>query len=250
MKYAHIAFLFAFMMTSVYAQDLPPLPPPPPPLLEELQDDEAPIESGTPNPPRPLQVQRPSEHHRPYDRVMYVLDVSCSMAEKLPDAIRVADSFVNDGFKAAVVTFTESHVRWDGVSVPCEHPETEECRDNCLEPGWAWMPAHRQELFRYLASFDGSGNTDPTAALDYAYKNAPSGTLIVFISDGIFQSPEGEPFGTVRAAKRWRQEQQLTPVQMLVWAPSPIDAQRESLIELAQLGGMGLWRDNSLPEPR
>jgi len=193
--------------------------------------------------PMPLQVQAPTQQPVPFDRVMYVLDVSGSMRSALPDAIAVTDTFCNDGFKAAVVTFNSSHAVWEGIPEPCRHPADVECGRNCLEAGWSWMPTHRQQMLQHLQSFTGTGGTDPTSALDYAIKNAPAGTLIVFISDGDFNhNQENGPISAVRTAQAWRLAQKLAPVQMLVWATSEVDSQRESLVELARLGGSGLWR--------
>jgi len=184
---------------------------------------------------------------------MYVLDVSCSMSSELAKAIAVTDVFCSDGFKATAVTFTETHQRWAGVKEPHRHLPTEPHGRNCLEDGWAWMPAHRTELLTHLRNISASGGTDPTSALNYAIKNAPVGTLIVFISDGMFSHTDGEvdgqrvpgPQTAIRAAQTWRRKQKLAPVQMLVWATSEADSQRESLVELAKLGGGGLWRADS-----
>lgn len=201
----------------------------------------------------PLQVRAPTQAALPYDRIMYVLDVSGSMTSQLEQAIRVTGTFASDSYKVSVVTFNETHERWQGVSEPCKHPEGSACGENCLEPGWAWMPTHHSELMAHLGSFKGNGGTNPTSALDYAIKNAPPRTLIVFISDGEFwfegqndeqeeAPPRAGPLAAVRAAQAWRRQQNLAPVQMLVWAPNEADSQRESLVSLAALGGGGLWR--------
>lgn len=201
----------------------------------------------------PLQVRAPTQAALPYDRIMYVLDVSGSMKTQLEEAIRVTGTFASDSYKVSVVTFNETHECWEGVREPCRHPEDEACGENCLESGWAWMPIHHPELMAHLGSFKGNGGTNPTSALDYAFKHAPARTLIVFISDGDFcverqndeqeqEAPRAGPLAAVRAAQAWRRQQNLAPVQMLVWAPNEVDSQRESLVSLAALGGGGLWR--------
>jgi hypothetical protein len=239
MRRFYLVILVMALTTQAFAQQVPSPQP---------EDDIAPVES--PLSPMPLQVQPPTQRILPYDRVMYVLDVSCSMSKKLAEAITVTDAFVSDGFKAAVVTFSDTHSRWGGVRVPCKHPEGARHSAICVEEGWSLMPTHRTELFQHLRTFSGTGGTSPTSALDYAIKNVPSGTLIVFISDGDFthldeESEEGAvagPLSTVRSAIAWRRNRKLAPVQMLVWATSKADSQRESLTELAKLGGSGLWR--------
>lgn len=213
-------------------------------------------DAPTTPPPMPLQVMAPTQKALPFDRVMYVLDVSCSMTDKLADAIRVTDTFSSDGFKATAVTFTTHYERWSGVPYPCQHAKDEACGRNCLEPGWAWMPLHRRELFQHLLRYAATGTTAPTEALLYAIKNAPEGTLIVFISDGEFayEDPESVivpmlpgpnqmgPISAMRSAMAWRQKQKLAPVEILVWATSEDDSKRGSLIEMAKVGGGGLWR--------
>lgn len=242
MKRIYLALLLASLAVKTSAQPTPELP---------VDDTEiaAPVTPPTPT-PMPLQVQAPTQPLRVYDRVLYVLDVSGSMKEELADAIAVTDIFCSDEFKVAVVTFSSTHARWGGVYVPCRHPK-EECDEDCLDPGWAWMPAHRTEMLRYLDSFTGSGGTNPTSALNHAIRNAPTHTLIVFISDGDFphensKNAAGEdiagPLSIVRTAQLWRRHQNFAPVQILVWSTSEADSQRESLVELARLGGGGLWR--------
>jgi len=242
MRRLAIIFLLVFSAQQSFAQQIQG----PKPVEDQIIEPEEP-----PTAPLPLQVQEPTQHVVPFDRVMYVLDVSGSMRNKLADAIIVTDTFCSDGFKAAVVTFTDYYARWEGVPEEHSHAEDEACGPNCLEPGWIWLPAHRAELFSYLRSFIGAGSTDPTSALDYAYKNAPAGTLIVFISDGDFPLMlENGPRSAIRSAQAWRVEHDLAPVQMLVWATSEADSHRESLMELARLGGGGLWRaDEHLTGP-
>lgn len=242
MKRIWIVLLIASVAAQTYGQQVPAGPPVP----KQTGEGVAEVES-TVAPPMPLQVQAPTQRAVPFDRVMYVLDVSCSMSSQLADAIAVTDTFCSDGFKAAVVTFNGSHARWGGVSEPCRHPENVECGPRCLEPGWAWMPRHRTEMLQHLQSFNGSGGTNPTSALDYAFRNAPAGTLIVFISDGEFSHEDDAednpgPLSVIRTAQAWRRTQKLAPVQMLVWAVSEVDSQRESLMQLSNLGGGGLWR--------
>lgn len=205
----------------------------------------------------PLMVQQPTQPAVPFDRIMYVLDVSGSMRRDLPRAIQATAAFASDSFKATVVTFNCEHKRWDGVKVKCKHAKKVKCNDRCLEPGWAWMPLHYPELLGWMGSFTGSGGTDPTSALDYAFKHAPEGTLIVFISDGGFDHKDDQdegkrivgPMSAIRRAQAWRRTKKLAPVQMLVWAVSEADSKEESLVELAKLGGGGLWREDTPPEP-
>ena len=233
-----LSLLFAL---PAYAQQLPPVPFPPAP------GDIAPVTSPAPTPPPlPLQVQAPTQPAIPFDRVMYVLDVSGSMRGALSQAIRVTGVFGSDDSKVAVVTFHSTHSRWEGVRESCEtkHARDEPHGRHCLEAGWCFMPKHNEELMGHLSSFGGTGGTDPTSALEYAYKNAPAGTLIVFISDG---QDMGSPImlsatAAIRRAKKWRVDQKRDPVQMLVWATSEADSERESLRILARLGGGGLWR--------
>ena len=233
-----------FATAPVFGQGLPPIPFPPP------QGDVAPVTSPAPTPPPlPLQVLAPTQRAVPFDRVMYVLDVSGSMRGSLAEAIRVTGVFASDDMKVSVVTFHDSHQRWDGVRESCEtkHMRDEPHGRHCLEPGWCFIPKHNEELMSHLGSFGGTGGTDPTSALEYAYKNAPAGTLIVLVSDG---QDMGAPIMTtasnaIRQAKAWRAARKMDPVQMLVWATSEEDSKRESLRILAELGGGGLWRADS-----
>ena len=239
MKRAYLALLFALVATQSFAQQIPPLPLPDPKAI-------APVESRMVPAPMPLEVQRATQRAVPFDRIMYVVDVSGSMRGQLEEAIRVTGTFGSDDSRVAVVTFNDTHARWGGVSTPCRHLPVEPHGRSCLEAGWAFMPAHNQELMTHLGSFSGNGGTNPTSALDYAFKNAPEGTLIVFVSDGVFGHQDNGlvagPLTAVRAAQTWRRTQKLAPVQMLVWATSEADSKRESLVELAKLGGSGLWR--------
>jgi hypothetical protein len=248
-----LALLLASISTQVLAQQQPHGPPPPKMIAPETEHESEEPQVEIP-PPMPLQVHPPSQQMQPYDRIMYVLDVSGSMTGILAEAIRVTGVFASDSFKVAVVTFNDDHQRWAGVEVKCKHKEKEPHTKLCLEKGWAWMPTHNEQLVSHLGSFSGNGSTDPTSALDHAYKNVPENTLIVFISDGEFSHEDGEtdegekiagPLSAVRAAKAWRRNRKLAPVQMLVWAPSEADSKRESLVELAKLGGGGLWRPDT-----
>ena len=238
MKRANLVFLVALFTTQSFAQQIPDTP-----------ENIAPDEPGMAPAPMPLEVQHATMATMPYDRIMYVVDVSGSMSGRLAEAIQVTSAFGSDDLRVAVVTFNEDHARWEGVKTPCRHPEDEPHDRWCLEVGWAFMPTHNQELMAHLQSFSGSGLTNPTSALEYAFKNAPEGTLIVFISDGVFNRQDSGliagPLSIVRMAQAWRLNQELAPVQMLVWATSEADSQRESLVELAKLGGGGLWRADS-----
>jgi hypothetical protein len=240
MKRICLVLLLASVATPAFAQHipLPPFPLPPP-----QGEDVAPVRSMTPA-PMPLEVQRPTMRAVPFDRIMYVLDVSGSMTGALPEAIRITGVFGSDDSRVAVVTFNEAHVRWEGVKVPCKHKKIEVHLDTCLKPGWAYMPLHNQELMTHLGSFAGSGGTDPTSALSYAYKNAPEGTLIVLVSDGqdMGRAVITSATDAIKKAQAWRRKKKLAPVQMLVWATSEADSKRESLVEFAKLGGSGLWR--------
>jgi len=238
MKRAYLALLLALVATQSFAQQIPlPLPE---------SEAIAPVESRMVTAPMPLEVRQATHRAAPFDRIMYVVDVSGSMRDQLQEAIRVTGTFGSDDSRVAVVTFTETHARWGGVSTPCRHLSEEPHGRSCLEAGWAFMPAHNQELMSHLRSFSGTGGTNPTSALDYAFKNAPEGTLIVFVSDGDFGRQDNGiiagPLTAVRMAQAWRRNQKLAPVQMLVWATSEADSKRESLVELAKLGGSGLWR--------
>jgi len=208
---------------------------------DEAQDEIAPIASPTRIIPLPLQVVAPTQAALPFDRVIYVLDTSGSMLEELEGAIAVTGVFASDGFKAAAITFDTAFKRWSGVKLPCTHSKDEECNNNCLsEDGWCWLPAHQDELMGYLDSFKADGGTSPGPAIEYAIRIAPAGSLIVFISDGIF---EGD--SVVHAAQDsmdWRLKQMLSPVRILVWSTDKTSDVQESLIELAKIGGAGLWR--------
>lgn len=206
----------------------------------------APVESKMLPAPLPLVVMPPTMKARPFNRIMYVLDVSGSMSSHLADAIRVTGTFGSDDSRVAVITFNDTHERWKGVKVPCHHLPAEEHNNSCLEPGWAFMPLHNRELMSHLARFGGKGSTNPTSALEYAFKNAPEGTLIVFISDGVFSVDDyfAVPgvLSTLRNVQAWRRVRKLAPVEMLVWATSEQTSKNKSLAELARQGGGGLWR--------
>jgi hypothetical protein len=206
------------------------------------QDDAiAPVASPTRNVPLPLQVAAPTQAALPFDRVVYVLDTSGSMYGALDDAIAVTGVFASDGFKASVFTFDTSFVRWSGVQVPCDHLESEDCGGACLpEEGWCWLPSHQQELYSYLDGLLADGGTSPGPAIEHAVKTAPSGALVVFVSDGLF---EGQSVAqAAEDAMNWRQQQKLAPVRILVWSTGKTSDVQESLVELAKVGGAGLWR--------
>jgi len=240
MRFMWALFLVTFLMVDLAsAQSIGP--------NQNDEDDVAHVESRMLPAPLPLEVNGPTQRAQPFDRIMYVLDVSGSMCGELASAIRVTGTFGSDDSRVAVVTFNDTHARWGGVQAPHHHLKTEPHGTSCLDPGWAFMPLHNQELMSHLSSFSGSGLTNPTSALDYAYKNVPDGTLIVFISDGGFSHRDGEdgtmgPLSAIRAGQAWRRAQKLAPIQTLVWATSEVDSRCESLVELAKLGGGGLWR--------
>jgi Mg-chelatase subunit ChlD len=207
---------------------------------QDTADSVAPVDSPIMPAVSPIQVVAPTQETQPFSRVMYILDVSGSMRGELPEAIRAVDIFMTDGFQAAVVTFNETHARWTGVNEPCRHGPERKCDQKCLPPGWCWMPKHRIELFQHLSSFAGSGNTMPQSAIEYAYQKAPSECLIVFISDGGFDTE-----AAVKAARdgaAWRAAQQLEPTPLLVWSTVYNAGEMSSLVELARVGGAGLWR--------
>jgi hypothetical protein len=207
----------------------------------------APVTSPAPAPRRPppppimpQMVTKPTQPMVPYDSVIYVLDISCSMSDDLDDAIRATDCFFSDDFKAAVVTFNDSHLRWSGVKVKCLHKPLVKCGRSCLPAGWCRLPLHRKEMMAYLNSCEATGGTSPVSAIEYVYKNAPPSTLIVFISDGAFH----EPFSTAaaKAGVAWRKKKKLDPVQVLVWSTSENAKEQKALVELAKVGGGGLWK--------
>ena len=243
-RYLLALFLLGLISTqSVAQQKQVPLGPPVPDLSKIVPSEQ----SGPP--PMPLQVVPATQQFRHYNRITYVLDVSCSMSGALVNAISVVDVFASDSFKASVITFSDTHYQWEGV--PCEHKkEKKNHTKNCLPPGWVWMPKHRKQLFRHLKAFSGEGGTNPASALEHAIRTAPDETLIVFISDGAFSIRDGIIGGervrgaasVIRAAQVWRRKEKLAPVQILIWATSEADSKRETLVELAKLGGGGLWR--------
>jgi len=209
--------------------------------IDPLVDDPPWTEpSGPPPPPTPIQVIAPTQELRPYERIMYVLDVSCSMRGELPDAISATSVFCSDGFKAAVVTYASGFGRWVGVKESCNHPPSEPCSKRCPEDGWIQMPKQQKEFYEYLNSLDASGGTVPGPALEYAIRNVPADTLIVFISDGDFRTENAIP--EARAALDWRRDSNIAPVQILVWSTNAEAQKQEALVELANLGGGGLWR--------
>lgn len=199
-----------------------------------------PVDSPTIPSPEPEVVIQPTQELAPFNRVIYVLDVSGSMRDVLPVAIRTVDVFMTDDFQAAVVTFNATHERWPGVTEPCGHAVGERCTDRCLPAGWCRLPLHFPELMTHLSSFVGAGDTRPASAIDYALRNAPAECLIVFISDGGFP---GDPvIEAAWAGIEWRAEQGLAPVQILVWSTVEEADKQLPLVALARIGGGGLWR--------
>jgi Mg-chelatase subunit ChlD len=202
----------------------------------------------------PLQVKAPTQEMLPYEKIVYVIDVSCSMSSHLDDAIQATRVFGNDGFRASVITFTDSHVQWEGQPEHVHEKEKDPCGRRCIPVGWVELPRHHDVMMRHLGSISASGGTNPTSALSRAIKDAPPSTLVVFISDGEFNHKDAEdpnggvvlgPASIIKAAMAWRRSRNLAPVQVLVWAVTEADSQRESLVELAKLGGGGLWRPDT-----
>jgi Mg-chelatase subunit ChlD len=176
----------------------------------------------------------------PFSKVIYVLDVSGSMRGELAEAIRTIDVFMTDDFGAAAVTFNAEHARWKGVENHHGHDATAPCNNRCSPAGWCRMPEHRLELLAHLNSFIGDGDTQPASAVAYAIRNAPAECLIVFISDGGFV---GAPVvDAAKAGIAWRKEQEMAPVQLLVWSTKKDADKQTSLVDLAKIGGGGLWR--------
>jgi hypothetical protein len=210
-----------------------PAPPP-------VEADDPPEKEEIKPPPMPVQMKKPTQKLKQYDRIVYVLDVSCSMMGKeLDEAISVTDVFASDGFLAAVYTFDTKFVKWGGAIEDCEHRKVEPHGNKCLPEGWARMPTHRDQLRSHLSNIQkGGGQTIPGPALSAAITTAPNGALIVFVSDGQFNHEETTK--AVKEAIQWREKKKLAPVQVLVWSTD--EELQETLVEIASIGGGGLWR--------
>ena len=198
----------------------------------------------------PLQVKAPTQPLRRYDRVVYVLDVSCSMSGKpLREAISVTDVFASDGFLSTVITFDHRMTQWGGANEDCNHEPEEEHSSRCLPEGWARFPKHRYQFRSHIKNLGAKGGgTEPGPALAEAVKTAPVGALIVFVSDGQFNKDKA--VGALHMAMLARAAAKLAPVQILVWSTTKHETQKETLVEIAKIGGGGLWRaDDRLTGP-
>lgn len=211
-----------------------------PSYAQDNSGDTAAVTSPCLPAPTPFLVVPPTQEVAPFNRVIYVLDVSGSMQDVLPEAIRAVDVFMTDDFQAAVVTFNVNFERWEGVSEPCQHDADTECGRRCLPAGWCRLPLHRPELMGYLRSLVGKGDTKPAGAVEYAIRQAPADCLVVFISDGNYTS-----WMVRQAAERGmraRKELGQVPTQILVWSTDSNATPRQPLVDLARIGGGGLWR--------
>lgn len=234
--------LLVLIIASTTAFADPPDPPgTTPPAQLPVEADDPPEEEIKP-PPMPVEVKKPTQKLRQYDRIVYVLDVSCSMMGKeLDEAISVTDVFASDGFLAAVYTFDTDFVKWGGAVEDCKHKKVEPHGSKCLPEGWARMPTHRDQLRSHLSNIQkGGGQTIPGPPLSAAIMTAPNGALIVFVSDGQFNQEETTK--AVKEAIQWRKKKKLAPVQVLVWSTDQEVPAQETLVEIASIGGGGLWR--------
>jgi len=213
----------------------------PGPGIAPEDEDVAPVDSTMP--PAPLQVNPPTQQLRVYDRIIYVLDVSGSMTGgPLQEAISVTRVFASDEFLATVITFDDDYVEWGGVDEECSHAEDEPHNNRCLPAGWARLPVHQNQLDSHVENVEKGGGTVPGPALARAVEIATDQTLIVFVSDGKFANIRDETTQALSAALLARREADGDLPQILVWSTQRTDDPPETLVELAGIGGAGLWR--------
>jgi hypothetical protein len=227
--------------------------------------DVAPVESHATAQIQPREVVHAREGFRISDKIVFVIDVSGSMAQSAnsvpvvgappganePKHIPGETSRITQGImatlmilggtddaQAAIITFTDSCTRWPGCA-ECDHPPEEPCDRRCVHWGWALFPKRIQEADQWLSTQSCRGNTEPAAALSAALNLQVEGLTVVFISDGDFKvDPVVE---VLTNEQRQRVANGLSEAPILVWGAGPDASRSQSLLRIAELGGGGMW---------
>lgn len=227
---------------STSAQDLQGTAPvDPTPVIEH-----GPEERSVPPPPRvtPVPIVEPTADFRMTRRVIFVVDVSGSMRGKLQDAIDsvlMIASAPTDDFRVAVIAFSGSHTRWEGIPECIPHGELDACSERCILSGWAAMPDGYRSLLDWLGGLRASGNTSPAAPLDEALREPEEELTIVFVTDGQFAENEVPPGPAIQRAQEWRTEHGFPRAAVMVWGVGNKAWDVNALQRIAEGGGGGFW---------
>ncbi|MGE0712418.1 MAG: hypothetical protein AB7N76_32845 [Planctomycetota bacterium] len=192
--------------------------------------------------PRVVELIAPGKGFRVTDRLLFVVDVSGSMAgegERAISAVRRVLEVPTDDLQAGVIAFADAPRRWRGVPEPCRHPASEAHGRRCVLPGWAAFPGRTKELYAWLRGFRGDGGTNAASALRVALLDRNELLTVVLVSDGAFDADLA--VSAWKVGQEVRKRRGLPPAGLMLWGAGWGARETEALGALARASGGGLW---------
>lgn len=163
---------------------------------------------------QPLEVVRADPDFRMPNRVLFVVDTSCSMDGRINEAVGAVGLILgSDEMHVGLITFGDTAERWKSPEGP-----------------WAPIPWHLREFLTFVESRTARGGTEIEAALKAAYADKRDDYVIVLVTDGDFNHiVVAGLIGVLRKQKN---------IRILIWGVGP---DGKKMAALAKSCGGGLW---------